>query len=146
MFKKTNKKLGLSEGFTSWDLENLVPRRKLSIYSYSQVWARKSRSKCLILYLLIGCLINWFWPPSCFLLIGSLGYIRKSKTFLVSLNTAMHHELCISLRISMVVAKLGGFSKLSIVAIRYARVCAKYARRYAQVCAHVRQLLMPPLQ
>ena len=31
------KKLGLDEGITSWELKIRIPRRKLRIYSYSQV-------------------------------------------------------------------------------------------------------------
>ena len=40
-----SKKLGLDAIFTSWDLKNRIPRRKLRIQSYSQVETRQFRSK-----------------------------------------------------------------------------------------------------
>ena len=40
-----SRKLGLDAIFTSWDLKNRIPRRKLRIQSYSQVETRQFKSK-----------------------------------------------------------------------------------------------------
>ena len=50
------KKLGLDAILESWDLKIRIPRRKLRIWSYSQVETRQFRSK----YLQISCLICFF--------------------------------------------------------------------------------------
>ena len=46
------KKLGLDSIFTSRDLKNRIPRRKLRIQSYSQVETLKSRPKYRYMYFL----------------------------------------------------------------------------------------------
>ena len=48
------KKLDLDSILESWDLKIRIPRRKLRIWSYSQVETRPFRSKHLKIYLLIG--------------------------------------------------------------------------------------------
>ena len=65
VFPKT---LGVGSILESWDLKIRIPRRKLRIWSYSQVETRRYRSKYLKIYLLIG-----FFSYPVFCLIGSLG-------------------------------------------------------------------------
>ena len=62
------KKLGLDSILESWDLNIWIPRRKLRIWSYSQVETRRYRSKYLNIYVLI-C----FFSHILFFNIGSLG-------------------------------------------------------------------------
>ena len=59
------KQLGLDSILESWDLKIRIPRRKLRIWSYSQVETRRYRSKYLTIYFLIGfgprpVFLNWF--------------------------------------------------------------------------------------
>ena len=54
--------LSLDSKFTSWDLKIRIPRRKLRIWSYSQVETRRYRSKYLKFYfLLVFFLISLFY-------------------------------------------------------------------------------------
>ena len=64
------KQLSLDSFLESWDLNIGIPRRKLRIWSYSQVETRLYRSKYLKIYFLI-C----FFSYPVFFLIGSLGYL-----------------------------------------------------------------------
>ena len=54
------KKLGLDSILESWDLKIRIPRRKLRIWSYSQVETRQYRSKYLKICLLI-CFFDKLW-------------------------------------------------------------------------------------
>ena len=48
-----NRKFGLVDGITSWDLKIRIPRQKLRIWSYSQVQTRSFRLKYQDIYLYI---------------------------------------------------------------------------------------------
>ena len=56
------KKPGLDSILESWDLNIRIPRRKLRIWSYSQVETRRYRSKYLKNYVLIGFSHILFFP------------------------------------------------------------------------------------
>ena len=67
------KKLGLDSIWESWDLKIRIPRRKLRIWSYSQVETRQYRSKYFKNYVFefsqknrgvktrVCCLRSWSW-------------------------------------------------------------------------------------